>query len=304
MGLQKQRWMESLEEEATTAEWECPVCEEGNEDQFEIPSVDFSSDSASDYHGEEPFDISCSSCDFHAAGTVTNGVGGLHFVISGPDGESIHIEAPDPRDYYEPDYDEHYWEPSDDPDGDYSVTLEGIRTLLHTSLPIEHDHQLLNRIVFTQTITAVEAFLSDSLINLAKGDVEVQKLIYEKDTELGRKKFTSLEILADPQIPEKYLLTYLREKISFHNFDTANKFFRYVLSQDIFPDDDNRNAMFKAVERRHDCVHRNGRNLNGVKLVCFDQAYVSKIMAEADRLVTKVRHMLIAREFESFGEEE
>jgi hypothetical protein len=41
MGLTKRRWMEALEAEGKHAQWECPVCEEPNISDFEIPEVNF-----------------------------------------------------------------------------------------------------------------------------------------------------------------------------------------------------------------------------------------------------------------------
>lgn len=302
MGISKRMWEDKMYAEARTAEWECPVCHTAHESEFEIPEVNFSSDSASDYHAEEIFEIECDNCGFKKEGVVTNGVGGLDFQITGPDGEAIHIEAPDPY-YYEQDYEDWYWEPSDSPSDVYAVTMEGMRCLLQTNVPIEHDDQLLNRVVFAQIIAAVEAYLSDTLINIVKGNSGIQQSIYEKDTELNKKKFTAAEVLNDPLLPEKYLLGYFREKISFHNLPTANKFYKYALNQDFFVDDTHRNLLGRAIELRHDCVHRNGKTIDGLKQTCFTKDYVSSIADAADKLVTRVRHMEMALEFKDISDD-
>lgn len=309
MGLAKQRWMEAMEAEGKNAQWECPVCEESNESDFEIPEINFTSDKARDYHAEETFEIHCTNCDFNAEGIIQNSVFGLEFQIVGPDNIAIDIEAVDPHEYYEADfeeeYEEYYWEPSDNPEDEYKVAINGMLTLLKTSVPIEHDDQLLNRVIFSQTITALEAYLSDSLINLVKDDKAIQKSIYEKDTELSKKKFTAKEFLDDNNLPEKHLLLHLRKKISFHNLDTANKLYKYALNQDIFVDDAHRNLMFRAIDLRHDCVHRNGKSEESVKHDCFDAAYIVSIMEATNQLVTRVKHMLIARKLPDLsGEEE
>jgi len=308
MGIAKQRWMEALEAEGKNAQWECPKCEGQNDSDFEIPEINFTSDKARDYYGEDIFEIDCEYCGFHAEGTVHNSVFGLEFQITGPDNNPIHIEAIDPNDFYEPDFEEEYedwyWEPSDNPNDEFTVAINGMRTLLKTNIEISHDGQLLNRIVFSQTITALEAYLSDTLINLVKGDKVIQKSIYEKDAELGKKKFTAKEFLDDSDLPEKYMLLHFRKKISFHNLDTANKLFKYALNQDIFVDDAHRNLMFRAIELRHDCVHRNGKTEESVKHNCFDTAYVISIIEATEQLFTKVRHMLIATKFRDLKNEE
>jgi len=299
--------MEALEAEGKHAQWECPVCEEPNISDFEIPEVNFFSDKASDYHNEELLELVCDNCNFQAEGTIRNSVFGLEFQINGPDHKPIHIEATDFTDFneydFEEEYENSYWEPSDNPDDEFTVAITGMRTLLTTKFLAEHDDQLLNRIVFSHTITALEAYLSDCFINLIKGDKETQKIIYEKDVELRKKKFTAKEFLDGPDMPEKYMLLYFRKEVSFHNLSASNRYFEYVLNQDIFLDDIHKDLMFRAITLRHDCVHRNGKSEQGIKQSCFEESYVISIIEATEKLVTKIRHMLSAKNSPTFANE-
>lgn len=297
MGKAKQDWMERLEAEARTAHWDCPVCNTVNESEFDIPDVNFISDDASDYWGEEELTFECVNCDFKSEGTVYYSVGGLEFTVEAPDGNPIAVEAPDPRDYNDDNYGDWYWVPTKDPFDVYRVSREGMKLLLNTSVPIEHDEQLLNRVVFAQTITAIETFLSDIVIHLVKDDIEVQKRIYEKHPVLSKRKFTAVEVLEDHLLLEKQMLKYFREDVSFHNFPKVNQLFKYALNKEIFVDDNIRSLMMKAMKLRHDCVHRNGKTLEGIIHDCFDKQYVMSILDASLNFVTHVNSLVFNREF-------
>lgn len=297
MGIAK-RLMEDLQEERiSTAEWECPVCETPNESYFDVPEVNYSSDDASDYYGIEGFQIECEDCGFKKTGQVSNGAGGLHFDIYGPDGEPIHIETPGYDEYerlqYEEDY---YWEPSDDPNDVFEVTMEGMRNLLHVKSPSEHDKQLLKRVIFSQIITALEAYLADTIINLVKGDTDIQHKLYSTIKDLKAVKFEASKIIKRPHLPEAYLIHWLQGK-SFHNFPMVDELFKAALGISIYDDEAHETLLNEAKDYRHDCVHRNGKTKAGDKLEIFDRAYVDSVASAAENLVLKVEQKVVAYGF-------
>lgn len=292
---QAKRLMEDLEDGIIrTAEWECPECETHNEDYFDVPEVNFSSDDASDYNAEEQFHIECKECGFTSTGIVGNGAGGLHFNINGADGEHIHIETPGYDAYEKRQYEEeHYWEPSDDPNDVFEVTMEGMLNLLQIKSPSAHDKQLLNRVIFSQIITALEAYLADTLINLVKGNAEVQHKLYTTDPDLKKVKFDAAKIIKRPHIPETHLISWIQRK-SFHDFPMANKLFNIVLNIEIYKDDEHEKLLNEAKENRHHCVHRNGKTMDGDKLDIFDKAYIHSVADAAESLVLKVENRVLA----------
>lgn len=300
MGIAKRLMEELIQERVCQAEWECPLCEEPNMFYSDVPDINFTSDDASDYHASEELILECDSCDFKAEGSIENGVSGVTFHILGPDDKPIHVEAPGLRDYPDPADDYFYWEPSDSPYDVYVVTLEGLRLLINTPIPIEHDDQLINRLAFAQIFTALEAYLSDSLILLAKNDPEIQKALYENVKPLRQKRFSGEDILVDPDAAKTHLLGYLRKEISFHNLVTADKLYKIAINQSIFDDKPNRDLLVKAVSLRHDCVHRNGKTEEGEKLECFETSYVESIATAADTIVMRLYHIITALQFDCF----
>ncbi len=288
MGIAK-RMMEEAES-SFEAQWECPNCDHPNETYFEIPTIDMTSDYARDYHGSDTAEWECEECAHTIEGLITNGSNGVGFEFLDNEGERIHIEAETPRDDDYHDYFDEWeplWTPSESPDDVYKVTLDGMRNLIGNESPSEHDDQLLNRLIFSQIITALEAYLADSLINLVKGDKEIQKKLFAHDQELKKVKFTGIEILENPDLPEKALIQHL-QKLSFHNFPTIDKLFKTAIGTSIFVDDMQRDLLNAARIHRHDCVHRNGKTKEGEKLKIFDNAYILSIANSADSLV---RHM-------------
>ena len=301
MGIAK-RLMEEIEEgRIRTAEWDCPVCETPNESYFDVPDINFSSDDASDYHGVEGFQIECQNCGFKKTGQVSNGTGGLHFDIYGPNNGPIHIETPGYDEYERQQYEgDFYWEPSDDPNDVFEVTMEGMHNLLQVKSPSEHDKQLLKRVIFSQIITALEAYLADTIINLVKGDTDIQHKLYSTIKDLKTVKFEASKIIKRPHLPEAHLINWLQGK-SFHNFPMVDELFKAALGISIYEDEAHEKLLNEAKDYRHDCVHRNGKTKAGDKLEIFDKTYVESVTSAAESLVIKVEQKVVAYGFKEMG---
>ncbi|MEB8610292.1 HEPN/Toprim-associated domain-containing protein [Cronobacter sakazakii] len=129
---------------------------------------------------------------------------------------------------------------------------------------LKPDDQVLQRMCFSSIITAMEAYLSDIMKREVLQNEAIKRRFVEKYSKFEKEKLS---------VPQLYhFLDSLDERISeeldntsFHNIQTAKNMFRDVLLIDfpeaVVPD------LSRAVIKRHDIVHRNGKNTGGHPLV-------------------------------------
>ncbi|MBP2443804.1 hypothetical protein [Rhizobium leguminosarum] len=145
-----------------------------------------------------------------------------------------------------------------------------------------------NRMLFSNLYSIVEAYLSDTIIGAAIADVSVQRQMLKLDDLKLKDKQLSLEtVLAKPNIVSDMIKTTL-QGISFHNLVLVNQMCDNAFGNSILPKEkDDRKMILMSVSKRHDCVHRNGRDKEGNRHDDITSSYLRKLgtlfegMAEA-----------------------
>ncbi|MBB4397016.1 hypothetical protein [Bradyrhizobium sp. ERR14] len=113
-----------------------------------------------------------------------------------------------------------------------------------------------------------------------------------KDKELKEKKFTLAEIASGKELVKAEVLGHLRS-IVYHNIPRVRALYQIAADIDLFELlGDDKDKLFKAIEYRHDCVHRNGRDSKGNRLEVFTKAYVQETADMMKHLVGKVEGKL------------
>ncbi len=137
----------------------------------------------------------------------------------------------------------------------------------------DHGGFLLNRMVFSHQLTAMEAYLGDTLINAVMNNATAMQRLIEQDDELVNKKFTLVEISKEPNLVELKVREHLRS-ILYHNLAKVNVLYNIALGIQILNEAKDKASLFKAVTLRHDCVHRNGFDKDGNELQVFTKKFV------------------------------
>lgn len=132
---------------------------------------------------------------------------------------------------------------------------------------------LLNRMVYSQQITAMEAYLADRLINEIDADMGAFQRLLDADEDLSKEKFTLAEILRDSTLVQRKVSEHLRS-IQYHNLAKVDVLYNLALGIRILNLAQDKQGLFKAVMLRHDCVHRNGFDKNGNELKIFTKKVV------------------------------
>jgi len=138
-----------------------------------------------------------------------------------------------------------------------------------------HSAFIMNRMVFSHQITAMEAYLSDTLIKAVSGNKDAIQRLIEQDSDLMNQKFTLVEISKDPTLVNSKVREHLRS-ILYHNLAKVNVIYRIALGIEILKEAEDKSSLFKAVMLRHDCVHRNGYDKDGNELQVFSKEFVQE----------------------------
>lgn len=265
----------------------CPECRRDASCVIGVPEPRVLADDAIEDQVQESIEISCSRCHTSFDVLVQNSAGSCK--ISFERYADAQIDAS--HAFYE---DEDEWvdlSVSDDPldvfESSHSETFD-----LLVSEEGEGSH-LLHRMIFVQQITALEAYLGDTLLKGALGDKEASQRLLENEIELRQKKFTLAEISSDPDLITKTISAHLKN-VLYHNLPKVRALYEIVFKFDLFSlmDTKDRLVLLRAIEYRHDCVHRNGRNKDGDALTIFTRSYVGAVLKVLEHLVREIEHKI------------
>ena len=255
--------------------FDCPKCGAKTHETIDVPEPAWVADRASDMTADEDLDIVCEECN--EGFWVHVHVAGGHCDITFNDFPNSKIEAS--HGYYDgPDPDDEWFDDviSDDP---YNVFMSSYDEC--TQYLVLHGgdgFSLLNRMVFAQHISALEAYLSDTLIGQADDRNEVMLALLQNDKKLLDQKFGLKEFLDEPELVKKTVRKYLRGVIH-HNLPAVDSLYRYAFNIDLFNlmGQERSGKLIQAIKYRHDCVHRNGKDKDDKKLDVFTKEYVTEI---------------------------
>jgi hypothetical protein len=132
--------------------------------------------------------------------------------------------------------------------------------------------------IFVHRIGALEAYLCDELLKVLAVNKEAFSQLVTKNTDLAQEKVTLAELHAKPDLLESKVRSYLRNMV-WHNLAKANVMYKAALGIDLFRllGEEKKAILLRAVEHRHDCVHRNGTDKDGNRLDVFTKEYVLQV---------------------------
>ena len=138
-------------------------------------------------------------------------------------------------------------------------SLDSIENLVKVNLEDAKSRNTLNKLLFANTVAAMETYLSDAFINtVTNSPVHIRKFM-ETTPAFNEKKYKLSEIYAWLEDTKKAVTEYLLQ-ILYHNVFIVKNMYKCTLDID-FPD--GMEEIQKAVMVRHDIVHRNGKTKQG-----------------------------------------
>ncbi|MEH2280439.1 MAG: HEPN domain-containing protein [Nostoc sp.] len=204
-------------------------------------------------------------------------------------------------DFYPPnDYDEYYSSiilSNTDFHKTFQKDLEKIEALLNaevTANKLEPLHQMrtldkdevqqyLFRLLYINVITALETFLSDAFINTVLKDRVLIRKFVESNPDFAKHKFSLKELFFKLDKIDEEVKKYLSSQL-WHNLKKVKPMYKDTFNIE-FPKD--LKELFKAIEKRHHFVHRNGKSKNGEEIT-LTQKNIEELVVEARKLVDHI----------------
>ncbi len=163
------------------------------------------------------------------------------------------------------------------PDNPFTIFMNSYRQT--SKLLADHGKDdgshLINRLVFSHQVTALEAYLGDTLMNAVAADMDAMQRLIDKDEDLAKEKFTLAEFSKDPDLIKRKVREHLRS-ILYHNIAKVDALYNIALEIRILSLTTDKASIFKAVMLRHDCIHRNGFDKEGNEIKVFTKAFVQE----------------------------
>lgn len=282
----------------TKARFTCPACNNLVTVDVDVPEVDWTVEPLSDSLSEDDAEIECPACGSGFSVYVQNSPS--HCKVEMYDHPSVQIEADDaPFSAGGPDEEEDWLNSSipADPHKIFHDTCYHLEDVLAEYGEdgrgvLQHSAALINRMTFAQSVSVLEAYLGDTLVNAVMSRPESMRRLVAKDIELSEQKLTLVQILDNHEIVSERVEDYLRGLL-YHNLAKVEVIYKIALGVEIIPDKELKARLFKAMSIRHDLVHRNGKDKNGV-VVQLPSYVVSGAISDIRAFVNHVEKIVQA----------
>lgn len=163
----------------------------------------------------------------------------------------------------------------------YKKIMQDVVVLLGVAVPIGTQGTLYN-MLYTKVVTAIEAYLSGIFIDTVINSDDLIRKLVESDPELAKRQFSLKEIFTQWNDLKNIVAKYLKDLI-FHDIKKIKPMYRDVLEIDF----GQVAWLFLAIRKRHDFVHRNGFDKEGVEVV-IDKEMIFELIKNCTKLVALI----------------
>ncbi|MBB3149208.1 hypothetical protein FHS21_005660 [Phyllobacterium trifolii] len=276
---------EQMHQNGLKVSFACPNadCEGHFEEEVQNASFDWGSERQSDGIGYAETSVECEICEDTFTVAVLATQTGKEVTLKGL--TVADLEYID--DTFEHDYDEFLadYEPQD-PFGVYTRSSKELDDLYYGSEILPRVQAPFNKMLYLQHIIAMEAYLSDRLIDIITTDSTKLLTLIGSTPSLRDRPTRLIEVAKDPDYVASTTKAHL-QRFSFHDLANVAKFYKSVLNIDLFETDEHRKTLLAIIETRHDLVHRNGRDRNGNETV-IDGPAVERVKEIFQGLIERI----------------
>jgi hypothetical protein len=160
-------------------------------------------------------------------------------------------------------------------------SLTTIRELLDVQVPDSLKDAYL-RLLFANVISALETFLSDTFINRVVPDSDLLQTYVDGEPKFIERKVLYKDVLREGQRLTEEARKELLDTV-WHNMGKVKPMYARVLGINL----GDISALSRAIQVRHDIVHRNGRQKNGT-VVSVNDADVANLLSDIRELGARV----------------
>ena len=146
----------------------------------------------------------------------------------------------------------------------FLLGIENINRLAKQKFRDDDLRQTFLRMLFANTITMMETYLSDAFTNTVLKDRKLIQALVETTPYFVEMKTSVSKLFEWAERIEKEVAEYLQENVVYHNIWKVRHMYEDVLGI-YFPDE--LEQLQRAIMVRHDIVHRNGKSVNGTPVI-------------------------------------
>jgi len=265
----------------------CPKCGHIESYGLQVPMANFYADTHSESQNVDSETIVCSSCGNELEVDLSNGICGGDGDISDLDkvyllGVDEHFPDEDwddiPEDVFKEITNPHVQEIKDVLD-----KLDGLDELSRT---------LLYRNLFANVISALEAYLSDTAIKKIMNDDYYKRKFVESSLKRQNDTFKLSDFYKIKDDLDNRVSQWLRDLI-YHKLDVVKPLYKDAFGVDL----GDIGKLMKAVQIRHDIVHRNGKDKDG-NLRNVTKENVKELISEVSSFIENIENQFYVNEFE------
>jgi uncharacterized coiled-coil protein SlyX len=142
------------------------------------------------------------------------------------------------------------------------------------------------RLLYVNTITCLEAYLFDNLLNQVMSIEELKKRLVETSPEFAQKKMSVSKIYQKFENLDNDLREYL-SSLLWHDLGRVKRLYENVYQIE-FPDI---SELAKAVRKRHDIVHRNGKTKDRSDVI-LNKKNVEDLISEVEAFIDSIEQLI------------
>lgn len=239
------------------------------------PEPNYMAERNKDSYVESDDEVDCEECGENYQVAIMNSFGGADVYV---DGGNIEVHSTGPYFDEEDRDDDMYWR--EEPSEQLRILnshLDSAEGLLKIDVG-QHNAFSLTVMIYGHVVAATEGFLSSVFIKTTTGSEEMIRRLVETDPKFSEMQFSMSQLFKERESIKDTVAVYLQNLI-FHDLKKIKPMYKSVLGLDL----GEIGWLFKAVSKRHDCVHRAGYGKDGSQLT-FDEG-------ELVTLIQKVRDL-------------
>lgn len=250
------------------------------------PEPNYMAERNRDSYVEADDEVDCDECGENYEVSIINSFGGADVSV---DGGSIEVSFDGPY-YDENDRDDDmYWR--EEPSEQLRILkhhLNSASDLLKIDVG-QNNFFSLNVMIYGHVVAATEGFLSSVFIKTTTSSEDLIRRLVESDPKFSEMKFSMSQLFKERESIKATVAAYL-QKLIFHDLKKIKPMYKSVLGLDL----GDTGWLFKAVSKRHDCVHRAGYGKDGSQ-IAFDEneivSLIQNVRILCDSIMTTVTEL-------------
>ena len=175
----------------------------------------------------------------------------------------------------------------------FSNSIDNIKEILEANVDGAAQTHLFG-LLYVSVITAIETYLSDAFINTVLKDNQHLRSFVENNPEFLKKTFSLSEIFSRHENIKDEVKEYLLSQL-WHNIAKIKPMYETTLGVYF---QSNLGPIFQAINKRHDLVHRNGKDKEGDQIELTKQD-VESLIEKALGFINHINEQMVNNDEET-----